>query len=254
MSAENTDAHVHVRVPGALLKSAQEAAAREGMTFSELTRFLLREFVRGHAAVKSPADWSSLAVPDLSREPKGLDAPVMQVDHIGKDNVNEVIAVLRRGGRVIEHVSDNKVPPEGVEWQKEIYREIAEKAKAADAMKQLDFIADEYGESHQDGFDALVMRRVIAELTRKDWTLEMLTNVAVALRWAGVSAELRHANGCTARLQFVTAGCEADLWPSTLEVAGRVVIDHGVSWEIAANEAETDARQALARWLVDARC
>ncbi|MCQ2439391.1 MAG: hypothetical protein MJ074_06490 [Oscillospiraceae bacterium] len=131
MSAENTDAHVHVRVPGTLLKSAQKAAAREGMTFSELVRFLLREFVRGHATVKTPADWSALTVPDLSREPKGMDAPVMQVDHIGKDNVKEVIAVLRRGGRVIEHVSDNKVPPEGVEWQKEIYREVEKAAREA---------------------------------------------------------------------------------------------------------------------------
>lgn len=131
--------------------------------------------------------------------------------------------------------------------------DVPDEAKAADELKKLDYIAEEYGEGHRDGFDALVMRRVIAELTREDWVLVGLANVTVALHWAGTSVELRHADGCTARLQFVTAGCEADLWPSTLEVAGRVVIDHGVSWEIAANEAETDARQALARWLVDAR-
>lgn len=131
--------------------------------------------------------------------------------------------------------------------------DVRDEDKAAGELKTLDYIAEEYGEGRQDGFDALVMRWVIAKLTRKDWVLVGLSNVAVALNWVGVSVELRHADGYTAHLQFVTAGCEADLWPSTLEVAGRVVIDHSVSWKIAANQAETDARHALARWLVDAR-
>lgn len=93
------------RMPRELLEQAKAAARAEGMGLSELVRFLLREHVRGNAA------------------------PVVQVDRIDKDNMEAVLAALRRGGSVIEHVSDKAVPPEGVEWQKAIYREIVEQAK-----------------------------------------------------------------------------------------------------------------------------
>lgn len=103
----NKEAYLHVRVPRALLEQARAAGEAQGMRISDLVRFLLREYVRGRAA------------------------PVMQVDRIDKDNVEEVLAVLRRGGSVIEHVSDKAVPPEGVEWQKAIYREVEKAAREA---------------------------------------------------------------------------------------------------------------------------
>lgn len=95
------------RMPRGLLDQAKAAARAEGMGLSELVRFLLREYVRGHAA------------------------PVMQVDRIDKDNVQEVLSVLRRGGSVIGHVSDKAVPPEGVEWLMAICRAVEKAAREA---------------------------------------------------------------------------------------------------------------------------
>lgn len=45
MKATNKEARVHVRIAPQLLEAAQARAEAQGMTFSELVRFLLQAYV-----------------------------------------------------------------------------------------------------------------------------------------------------------------------------------------------------------------
>lgn len=50
MKATNKEARVHVRIAPQLLEAAQARAEAQGMTFSELVRFLLHAYVAGPPA------------------------------------------------------------------------------------------------------------------------------------------------------------------------------------------------------------